>query len=61
VPRWSITYLEDMPTLAQRPDSDLKYDDGQTRVWVSRTDGRVVLVERLDEATGVWEPDPPRS
>ncbi len=60
MPRWSITYLEDVPTPAQRPDSDLGYDDGRTRLWLSRADGRVVAVERLDEVTGTWVPEPPR-
>jgi hypothetical protein len=60
VPRWSITHLADAPTLAQRADADLKYDDGRTRLWLSRADGRVVEVERLDEATGTWVAQAPR-
>ncbi len=60
MPRWSVTPLQDVPPLAQRPDSDLRYDDGRTRLWLSRADGRVVAVERLDEVTGTWVPEPPR-
>ena len=51
--RWSITHLEDAPTLAEGPDGELKYDDGRNRLWLSRPGDRV-SVDRLDEATGTW-------
>ncbi|GAB3299036.1 hypothetical protein GCM10027451_00060 [Geodermatophilus aquaeductus] len=62
MPHWSITSLEDMPTLDRTGDSDLKYDDGCTRVWLTRPreadghPGGQVVVERLDPATGRWDP-----
>ena len=55
MPRWSITLLEDSPTLARGPAGDLKYDDGHTRLWLAHPGGQV-LVERRDPATGSWEP-----
>ncbi len=60
MPRWSLTHLQDAPSPAQRPDSDQRYDDGRTRLWLSRADGRVVVVERLDETTRTWPAEPPR-
>ncbi len=58
MPRWSVTHLEDLPTPARRSDAELEYDDGRTRLWLSRPGGRVV-VERLEEATGTWDPVAP--
>ena len=58
--RWSITHLEDMPALAVTSDADLKYDDGETRVWLKRgspaDDGsaRGVVVEKL-QADMTWK------
>ncbi|WP_409332327.1 hypothetical protein [Trujillonella humicola] len=58
--RWSITHLDDMPTLAVGDDADLKFDDGQTRVWLRRSrsggghDGATVLVEKL-QADHTWK------
>jgi hypothetical protein len=58
-PRWSITHLEDMPTLAAGPDADLEFDNGHVRVWLRRLpaeDGRdgpqVVVQER--QVDGSW-------
>ncbi len=49
--------LKDLPTLAQGQCADLKVDDGERRVWVSRMtpeDGETqpVQVERLID--GCW-------
>ena len=60
MPRWSITHLEDMPTLAVGPDADLKYDDGSTRVWLRRSPSADrppssdVVVEKV-QADGTWQ------
>lgn len=51
------TVLSTLPTLAQGQAADLKYDDGETRIWLSRcsaADGETqpVQIERLIE--GRW-------
>ena len=58
--RYSKRTLEKLPTLATGQADDLKLDDGQTRVWLSRCttlDGEPydnkVTIERL--VNGKWE------
>lgn len=58
--RYTLTELEALPTLSTSQADDLKIDDGQTRVWLSRTtvaDGEPydnkVTIERL--VNGRWE------
>jgi hypothetical protein len=50
---FSLDQLTVMPTLESAMDSDLKYDDGQMRIWLSRmtvSDG-----ERYDSTVYVEE------
>jgi hypothetical protein len=57
--RYSVEYLESLPTLHQGQADDCKLDDGETRIWLSRCtveDGEPynnkVTVERLVD--GRW-------
>jgi hypothetical protein len=59
-PRWQITELSSMPTLGERPDADLKWDNGEIRVWLRRPtedggcDAPDVVVERK-QSDGGWK------
>lgn len=57
---WTTEELQELPTLARGQADDLKVDDGEYRVWLSRcglADGmpveHSVMVERLNEQ-GQW-------
>ena len=57
--RYSLDYLESLPTLNQGHTCDLKLDNGKRRVWLSRCgvdDGlpydNMVTVEKLQD--GRW-------
>lgn len=58
-PRFTLDQLEGMPTLSVGQADNLKYDDGEYRIWLSRcgaADGmpydNQVTIERLD--SGRW-------
>lgn len=58
----TLSELESLPTLSQGQADDLKIDDGNTRVWLSRMsveDGmpynNQVFIEELNHAKGCWE------
>ena len=58
----TLSELESLPTLSQGQADDLKIDDGNTRVWLSRMsieDGmpynNQVSIEELNYAKGCWE------
>jgi hypothetical protein len=57
-PRWELTELGSMPTLRQRPDADLKWDNGEIWVWLGRSSaadgGRKVIVEKR-QPDGSWQ------
>jgi len=55
-------HLDSLPTISQSQADNLKYDDGETRIWVSRMgpedgleEGGEVTIEYLDEDAGRWE------
>lgn len=57
--KFSLDQLNAMPTISGGHTDDLKFDDGTTRVWLSRltvSDGmpydNQVTIERLED--GVW-------
>lgn len=64
---WDLTHynaeeLEDLPTLAQGQADDLKFDDGEWRVWLCRCDtydgmpyNDMITVEGYDPADGKWK------
>lgn len=67
IPRYRLDELQAMPTLTVASADDLKYDDGTTRLWLSRVGAAddapmadvpfgtaTVTVERLDRKTGKW-------
>ena len=57
-PRWEITDLESMPTLGERPDAELKFDNGEIRVWLRRlaaVDGGPKVVVETKQSDGSWQ------
>ena len=56
---WSASELEAMPTLNHGWDADLKIDEPQLRIWLSRVEPGLVEVEQLvryhDEDGPSWE------
>jgi len=54
-------HLDSLPTISQSQADNLKYDDGEYRIWVSRMgpedgleEGGEVTVESLDGWSGRW-------
>jgi hypothetical protein len=57
--RYTAAQLKRMPTISQAQIDDLKIDDGQTRVWLSRSEPgeeefRQVTIENYNHAQGRW-------
>ncbi len=61
--RYTLAELEAMPTLSVGQAANLKVDDGNLRVWLSRCDvasgepyDNKVTVEQYDDSRGGWTP-----
>jgi hypothetical protein len=51
--RYTAAQLERMPTISQAQNDNLKIDDGQARVWLSRS-GPEVTIEYYNHVQGRW-------
>ena len=62
IPKYSLDELENMETLAQSHTDNLKFNDGNIKIWLSRmtiADGapcnNEVTVEKFNSKTGTWD------